>query len=170
MPPNSSFEFHSFNPFSINEDFKDNDQDPDVNFFRTQISSLDTSYYIPNEVKEKLEKSCEFCEIVERTLWTVSYDKHLSSFQKWCHTYFPAEYLLGLIWRLATRAQYFKSLAWSLFSTQSSICCNAAFFAKIVNIWYCYNQKQSSGGALQKRCLYEFCKIYKKTRTLGSRF
>ena len=82
MPPNSSFEFHSFNPFSINEDFKDNDHDPDVNFFRTQISSLDKSYYIPNEVKEKLEKSCEFCEIVERTLWTVSYDKHLSSFQK----------------------------------------------------------------------------------------
>ena len=55
MPPNSSFESQSFNPFSINEDFKDNDQDPDVNFYQTQISSLDTSYYIPNEVKEKLE-------------------------------------------------------------------------------------------------------------------
>ena len=68
MPPNSSFESHSFNPFSINEDFRDNNQDPDVNLFQTQISSLDTSYYIPNEVKkEKLEnfqqKSCEFCEI-----------------------------------------------------------------------------------------------------------
>ena len=55
MPPNSSFESQSFNPFSINEDFKDNDQDPDVNFFQTQISSLDTSYYIPNEVKDNLE-------------------------------------------------------------------------------------------------------------------
>ena len=55
MPPNSSFESQSFNPFSINEDFKDNDQDPDVNFYQTQISSLDTSCYIPNEVKEKLE-------------------------------------------------------------------------------------------------------------------
>ena len=50
MPPNSSFESQSFNPFSINEDFKDNDQDPDVNFYQMQISSLDTSYYIPNEV------------------------------------------------------------------------------------------------------------------------
>ena len=27
MPPNSSFESQSFNPFSINEALKDNDQD-----------------------------------------------------------------------------------------------------------------------------------------------
>ena len=44
MPPNSSFESQSFNPFSINEDFKDNDEDPDVNFYQTQISSLDTIF------------------------------------------------------------------------------------------------------------------------------
>ena len=55
MPTNSSFESQSFNPFSVNEDFKDNDQDPDVNFYQTHISSLDTSYSILNEVKEKLE-------------------------------------------------------------------------------------------------------------------
>ena len=55
MPPNGSFEPQSFNPFSVNEDLKDNDQDPDVNFYQTQISSLDTNYYIPNEVKENLE-------------------------------------------------------------------------------------------------------------------
>ena len=55
MPPNGSFETQSFNPFSVNENFKDNDQDPDVNFYQTQISSLDTSYYILNEVKENLE-------------------------------------------------------------------------------------------------------------------
>ena len=55
MPPNGSFESQSFNPFSINEALKDNDQDPRVNFYQTQISSLDTSYYIPNEVKENLE-------------------------------------------------------------------------------------------------------------------
>ena len=29
------------------EDLKDNGQDPDDNFYQTQISSLDTSYYIP---------------------------------------------------------------------------------------------------------------------------
>ena len=45
MPQNSSFESQSFNPFSVNEDLKDNDQDPDVNLYQTQISSLDTSYY-----------------------------------------------------------------------------------------------------------------------------
>ena len=55
MPPNGSFETQSFNPFSVNEDLKDNDQDSDVNFYQTQISSLDTGYYIPNEVKENLE-------------------------------------------------------------------------------------------------------------------
>ena len=55
MPPNDSFESQSFNPFSVNEDLKDNDQDFGVNFYQTQIPSLDTSYYIPNEVKENLE-------------------------------------------------------------------------------------------------------------------
>ena len=33
MPPNGNFETQSFNPFSFNEDLKDNDQDPDVNFY-----------------------------------------------------------------------------------------------------------------------------------------
>ena len=55
MSANGNFETQSFNPFSVNEDLKDNDQNPDVNFYQTQISSLDTSYYIPNEVKENLE-------------------------------------------------------------------------------------------------------------------
>ena len=58
--------------------------------------------------------------------------------------------------------QYFKPLAWSLSSTQSNIC-DGAFSPEIVNSCYCYNQKQSSGGVLQKRCSYEFCKIHKKT-------
>ena len=54
MPLIGSFETQSFNPFSVNEDLKDNDHDPDINFYQTQISSIDTSYYIPNEVKENL--------------------------------------------------------------------------------------------------------------------
>ena len=57
MPPTGSFETRSFNPFSVNENLKDNDQDPNVNFFQTQISSLDTSYYIQNEAKD----SFSFC-------------------------------------------------------------------------------------------------------------
>ena len=55
MPPKSSFESQFFNSFSINEAFKDNDEDSDVNFYETQMSSLDSSYYISNAVKEKLE-------------------------------------------------------------------------------------------------------------------
>ena len=55
MPPNSSFESQSFNPFSVNEDLKENDQDPNVNFYQTQTFSWDKSHYIPNEVKENLK-------------------------------------------------------------------------------------------------------------------
>ena len=29
--------------------------------------------------------------------------------------------------------------------------------------WYCYNQKQSSGAVLQKRCSFKFRKIHKRT-------
>ena len=55
MPRNGNFVSQSFNPFSVDEDLKDNDRDPDVNLYQTQISSLDSSYYIPSEVKENLE-------------------------------------------------------------------------------------------------------------------
>ena len=45
-----------------------------------------------------------------------------------------------------------KHLGWSL------------FLIELRYYWYCYNQKQSSGAALQKRCSYKFCKkIHKKT-------
>ena len=52
--------------------------------------------------------TCEFCEISDKTFFKEPFGrlllhKHLSSFQKWCHTYFPAEYFLDLIWRLGTR-------------------------------------------------------------------
>ena len=67
MPRNSSFESQSFNSFSINEDFEDNNQDPNINFYQTQISSLDTSNDIPNEVKEKLEGFQQKSKITIRT-------------------------------------------------------------------------------------------------------
>ena len=56
MSPNDSFESQSFNHFSVDEDLKDNNRDPDTNFYQTRKSSLDTSYYIPNKVKENLER------------------------------------------------------------------------------------------------------------------
>ena len=48
MPPNGR-------SFSANEHLKDNNQDPDVNFYQAQISCLGPSYYIPNKVKENSE-------------------------------------------------------------------------------------------------------------------
>ena len=49
-----------------------------------------------------------------------------------------------------------------------------SFFANspfsTIDIAYFYNQKQSSGGVLQKRCSYKFRNIHQKTSTLESRF
>ena len=61
--------------------------------------------------------SCEFCEVSHNTFFKEPFGrlflhKHLFCllrhhdllfFQKWFHTYFPAEYFLGLIYRLGTR-------------------------------------------------------------------
>ena len=56
MVPNCDFESHTFDPFSINEDLEENEQDPDVNYYHDQIPSLQTEYYYPNEAKELLQK------------------------------------------------------------------------------------------------------------------
>ena len=49
-----------------------------------------------------------------------------------------------------------------------------SFFANspfsTIDTAYFYNQKQSSGGVLQKRCSYKFRNIHKKTPALESRF
>ena len=41
----------SFIPFPNNKNFSDNNQDPDVNFFLDNISSLNTEYFSPYYVK-----------------------------------------------------------------------------------------------------------------------
>ena len=55
MAPNSDFEPESFNPFSVNEELQNNELNPDVNYYLDEISSLDTKYYVPHEVKEQLK-------------------------------------------------------------------------------------------------------------------
>ena len=77
--------------------------------------------------------TCKFCEIshnafFKETLWWLLLHKH--SF--WCHTYFPAEYFLGLIYRLGTRiSSRFQTFSQTP-TTQSNIC-DGAFFSKMVN-------------------------------------
>ena len=96
--------------------------------------------------------------------------KYLSYFQKKCHTSFPAEYFLGLIWRLGSRvSSIFQTLSLkSIFNPVKHLL--LSLFAKIVNSWYCYNQKQLSGCVLQERCSCKFCKIHRKEYALESRF
>ena len=106
MPPNSSFESQSFNPFSINEDFKNNDQGPNVNFYQTQISSLDKSYYIPNEVKETLEnflqKSFSAIHLNIRSM-----SKNFESFREILDSLFHIQYYLFLR-NMVTTSRNFK--------------------------------------------------------------
>ena len=54
MAPNSNFESQSINPFSVNEKLQNNESDHDINYYLYQISSLDTKYYVPGEVKDQL--------------------------------------------------------------------------------------------------------------------
>ena len=97
MPPNGNFETQSFNPFSVNEDLKGNDQDPNVNFYQTQISSLDTSYYIPNEVKENLENLQQKSFFLHLNIRSMS--KNFESFREFLDSFcfsFSAQFLICL--------------------------------------------------------------------------
>ena len=87
MPPTGSFETWPFNPFSVNENLKDNDQDPNVNFYQTQISSLDTSYYIQNEAKD----SFSFCVLY---LNIRSMSKNFESFREFLDSFLDSHSVL----------------------------------------------------------------------------
>ena len=84
-------------------------------------------------------------------------------------THILAEYFFGLIWKLGTRVNsIFQSLSLkSIFNPFKYLRCS--ILAKIVNSWYCYDQKQSSGPVLQKRRSYKFFEIQKKTPALEPR-
>ena len=55
MALNSVFESQFFNPFSVNEELQNNELDPDVNYYLDEISSLDTKYYVRDEIKDQLK-------------------------------------------------------------------------------------------------------------------
>ena len=55
MAPNSDFESQFFNSFSVNQEIQNNELDPDVNYYLDEIFSLDTNYYVPEEVKDQLK-------------------------------------------------------------------------------------------------------------------
>ena len=91
--------------------------------------------------------SCEFCEIFHKIFLKEPFGRLLlhkhsfcllsqhdaSSFQKRCYTYFPAEYLLGLIYRLVTRvSSIFQTLSQKpIFNPVEHL--RWRFFVKIVN-------------------------------------
>ena len=93
---------------------------------------------------------CDFWEIFNKTFFKEPFGRlllHKHSFcllsqhdhvpfQKRCHTYFPAEYFLGSICRLRTRASsIFQTLSQNRFFNivEVGAGCDGAFFAKIVS-------------------------------------
>ena len=54
MGPDANFESMSYNPFRVNDNCFNFESDPDINFF-SDISSLDTKYFNPNEIREGFE-------------------------------------------------------------------------------------------------------------------
>ena len=54
MTPDINFESLSYNPFSIHESSIDSEHDPDINFYQ-DISSLETHYCSPNDVKNNFQ-------------------------------------------------------------------------------------------------------------------
>ena len=52
MAPNATLETLSFNPFIVNENMNDNNQDPGLNFLHEIISTfLDTDYVSPKVLR-----------------------------------------------------------------------------------------------------------------------
>ena len=80
MAPNSDFESQSFNHFSVNEDLQLNELDPDVNCYLDQICSLDTKFYVTDEVRDQL-KSLQLNSFSVFYLNIRSMKKHFEAFQ-----------------------------------------------------------------------------------------
>ena len=50
----SNFECLSFDPFSLQENFMNNQCDPDVDFYQNNVSNVDVNYFLMTEVKSSL--------------------------------------------------------------------------------------------------------------------
>ena len=51
----SNFECLSFNLFSFQEKFVNNEYVPDVNFYQINVSNIETSYFLITELKSSLK-------------------------------------------------------------------------------------------------------------------
>ena len=86
---------------------------------------------------------CEFCEMSHNAFFKETdgcfcintrsvYCPYFCFFQKRCHIYFPAEYFLGLIYRLVTVSSIFQTLSQKpIFNSVEHL--RWRFFVKIVN-------------------------------------
>ena len=54
MAPDANFESMSYNPFTVNDNCFNSENEPDVNFYG-DISPLATKYFNPNEIRESFE-------------------------------------------------------------------------------------------------------------------
>ena len=54
MAPDANFEWMSYNPFTVNDNFFNSKNDPYINFYN-DISPLDIKYFDSNEIREGFE-------------------------------------------------------------------------------------------------------------------
>ena len=80
MAPDSDFESQFFNPFSVNEELQNNELDLDINNYLDGISSPDTKYCVPYEIKHQL-KSLQLNSSSVFHLNIRSMKKHFETFQ-----------------------------------------------------------------------------------------
>ena len=50
----SNFEYLSFDPFSLQENFMNKECYPDVNFYQNNVSNVEANYFLMTEVKSSL--------------------------------------------------------------------------------------------------------------------
>ena len=103
--------------------------------------------------------SCWIYKIFENTACFSFTARKVSKYGVFSGPYFP-------VFRLNTKTYSVirRFTIWTLFTQRFCIIIYSFVCQYSLHYyWYCYNQKQSSGAVLQKRCSYKFRKIHKKT-------
>ena len=103
--------------------------------------------------------SCWIYKIFENTACFSFTARKVSKYGVFSGPYFP-------VFRLNTKTYSVirRFTIWTLFTQRFCIIIYSFVCQYSLHYyWYCYNQKQSPGAVLQKRCSYKFGKIHKKT-------
>ena len=83
MTPDANLQSISYNPFTVNGNFANSENDPDINFY-SDISPLNTKYFNPNEISEGFECLCK----TGFSVWLVNIRSINKNFEAFKYFYF----------------------------------------------------------------------------------